>query len=188
MGRYKPVLVDRRRKPSVIRVEGDVAYVEATRGQFALIDADDVALVSGRAWNARFNCDSWRITTTWRAPGRLAYADMSTLILPRREGFVPDHRDGDPRNNRRSNLRYATPAQNQANTRSSNPLGKGVSCERGRYRANILFEKRIICLGTHATAEEAAAAYRRAAEELYGEFAYHLRPEPILPPAMEQAA
>lgn len=184
----KRVLVDRRRKPSVIRVDGDVAYVEATRGQFALIDADDVPLVEGRAWSARFQFGFWRIRTTWRVPSGLAYADMSTLILPRREGFVPDHRDGDPRNNRRSNLRYATHAQNQANTRSANPLGKGVSLSRGRYRATIGFEGRATNLGTFATSEEAAAAYRRAAEELYGEFAYHLRPEPILPPAMEQAA
>jgi hypothetical protein len=90
-----------------------------------------------------------------------------------------DHRDGNATNNRRSNLRRATPTQNSANRRRSrhNTSGyKGVSlCRRSgrRWRA-VISKKRRIHLGTFATPEAAHAAYVAAARKLFGKFA---RPE-----------
>ena len=90
-----------------------------------------------------------------------------------------DHRDGDPTNNRWSNLRRATASQNAANSRRprDNSSGyKGVFLCRGsgRWRARVGKGGRKIHLGTFDTPEAAHAAYVVAARKLYGEFA---RPE-----------
>jgi hypothetical protein len=88
-----------------------------------------------------------------------------------------DHRDGDATNNRWINLRRATPSQNIANSRRPrhNTSGyKGVSLCRGRWRAVICNNGRLVYLGTFATPEAAHAAYVAAASKLFGEFA---RPE-----------
>lgn len=87
-----------------------------------------------------------------------------------------DHRDGDGGNNRISNLRLATQAQNQANKKisSRNKCGlKGVCLDkrRGKYKAEITKGRRQKFLGYFATAADAHAAYARAAVEVHGEFA-----------------
>jgi hypothetical protein len=85
-----------------------------------------------------------------------------------------DHADGDGMNNRIVNLRPASRAQNVANRGvfKSNRLGiKGVRQEGTGFRARIRRNGRPCNLGTFATAEEAAEAYREAAVKLHGEFA-----------------
>lgn len=78
--------------------------------------------------------------------------------------------------NRWSNLRAATPAENNRNRKaqSNNALGiKGVWQHKktGRYKAIIYVDKRRIMLGTFNTPEEASEAYQRAAKEHHGTFA-----------------
>jgi HNH endonuclease/AP2 domain len=85
-----------------------------------------------------------------------------------------DHIDGDTKNNRISNLRLATSAQNNANARPwrGKLLPKGVrKTAAGRFEARISFDKRTVQLGTHTTSDEAFAAYCAAAVRFYGEFA-----------------
>jgi hypothetical protein len=89
------------------------------------------------------------------------------------EGLI-DHEDGNPSNNRWKNLREATHAQNGANVglRKDNTSGfKGVRFRYGKWRASIKTQDRRLHLGTFDTAEEACAAYHKAAEELHGDFA-----------------
>ncbi len=87
-----------------------------------------------------------------------------------------DHRDLDGLNNRWTNLRLATKAQNAANTRAprnSTTGHKGVSWSKTnrKFRAYIRAGGRQKWLGYFDTAEEASAAYQSAAAEVYGEFA-----------------
>jgi hypothetical protein len=86
-----------------------------------------------------------------------------------------DHRDGNPSNNRWSNLRRATVSQNNANRRlhRNNKCGfKGVVQNHiGRWVASIYKNGQRHHLGCFATAQEAHAAYVAAARKLFGEFA-----------------
>jgi len=85
-----------------------------------------------------------------------------------------DHIDGNKANNKISNLRAATCAQNMANRTSSalNTTGyKGVSKNAGAYVAWITVNYRQRYLGRYRTAAEAHDAYAAAALALHGEFA-----------------
>jgi len=87
---------------------------------------------------------------------------------------VVDHRDGDPSNNRWSNLRRATWSQNNANRRPQRNKTcalKGVSRARRGFRATIHKNGQLHYLGTFRTPQEAHAAYAKAAPKLHGEFA-----------------
>jgi hypothetical protein len=89
------------------------------------------------------------------------------------EGEI-DHANGDPSDNRIANLRTATRAQQNANTkmRRTNKVGlKGVCAYGTRYVAYIgVGGGKTKYLGSFATAERAHEAYLSAANEIYGEF------------------
>lgn len=85
-----------------------------------------------------------------------------------------DHIDRDVDHNHVSNLRWATTAQNGANSRKRDATRsryKGVFPMRGRFYARIYQDHKQTSLGGFATEEEAARAYDAAASERYGEFA-----------------
>lgn len=87
------------------------------------------------------------------------------------KGMQTDHVNGNKLDNRRANLRSATPAQNRANRGKTvrNKTGlKGVGTYRnGKYRA-VLGKKH---LGYFDTPEAAHNAYVEAAKEIHGDFA-----------------
>lgn len=85
-----------------------------------------------------------------------------------------DHINGIRNDNRWINLREASSSQNKANAALSakNTSGlKGVGLHRGKWRAVIRVDKRLILLGYFATPEEAHVAYCDAAKAHFGEFA-----------------
>lgn len=87
-----------------------------------------------------------------------------------------DHINGDPSDNRISNLRLATSSNQRMNSRrrSDNTSGfKGVWWEkrRGHWVAEIMHEGRRHHLGAFTTAEDAHAARIEAARRLHGTFA-----------------
>jgi hypothetical protein len=91
-------------------------------------------------------------------------------------GMVIDHINGDPWDNRLSNLRLATQSQNLANSERpiTNTTGfKGVSLDRrsGKFTAHIKSNRKTTYLGLFATAKEAHAAYCKKSIEINGEFA-----------------
>jgi hypothetical protein len=86
-----------------------------------------------------------------------------------------DHANGNPRDNRWENLRAATPSQNGYNKakNSNNTSGyKGAYFHKpsGRWHSGIRINGKAKYLGHFATAEEAHAAYVKAATEMHREF------------------
>jgi len=149
--------------------------IPITQGFVAIISACDYELVS------RFR---WRILKT----GATNYAQsggghgkesilMHRLILGHCvDGKVCDHRDGNGLNNKRSNLRPATHAQNIANSKRRIATSKyrGVSwCkDRNKWMANIFINGKTVNLGRYSTELQAWAAYLKAAKKRYGQFVY----------------
>jgi hypothetical protein len=110
--------------------------------------------------------------------GKMFY--VHRIVFALHFGFMPDrvdHRDGDKRNNRPSNLRECTQAENTCN-RGKTEAGfssqfKGVHFEAQtqKWRAEIKKNGKQRKLGRFDTEEEAAEAYNEAAKVTHGEFA-----------------
>lgn len=106
------------RKGNTIRIEGEIAYVELTKGQTAIIDAVDVPLIAQRTWYAVKN---YAVQGYYAKASRFVdEAGPRTLYMHRFLMTPPDdrhvdHRNHDTLDNRRSNLRVVTEWQNHVN-------------------------------------------------------------------------
>lgn len=88
--------------------------------------------------------------------------------------IIVDHKNQNGLDNQRSNLRYATYAQNLQNRRKhkvGSSKFKGVSLKHGRWCARLTKNGCTIQLGDFDTPEKAAKAYNEAAIRYFGEFA-----------------
>lgn len=103
---------------------------------------------------------------------RIIYERMiQRSLLP---SEIVDHRNGNPLDNRRENLRLTDKAGNcqNAKRRKDNGIGlKGVSKNHTKWMARIQVRSKYVYLGNFATPELAHKAYCEAAKELHGEFA-----------------
>lgn len=164
-----------------IRIEGDVAYVTLTKCYVAVIDAADVPLVEGFNWSAMVKVRPDGLVKTvyaYRADysgekQRAVYLHRTIMGEP--EGFDVDHRDRDGLNNRRDNLRSATPAQNNQNRGKSanNTSGyKGVAWHKreSKWHVSIAKDRKRHYLGLFNCPTAAHFAYVKASRELHGEF------------------
>lgn len=143
-----------------------------SRGMQAIVDAADYPIVASRKWSAiPTNGDGWRAGCCVRADGRKTTQFMHTLLT----GWpLVDHINGNGLDNRRHNLRPATPAQNSFNAKSQGGASKfkGVCRSRlNRWRSKIQHQRQTIYLGTFADEAAAAHAYDAAARRLFGKFA-----------------
>lgn len=145
------------------------AIVPISRGLQAQVDEDDLPLVEGLRWTAAPSSQG-KFYAMRTENKRTVY--MHRLILGAKRGEVVDHINGDTLDNRRSNLRIGTLADNAVNRRYESASGyRGVFKEKSRWRAHIYRGGKKHCLGHFLTAEEAARAYDQAALVLHGEFA-----------------
>ena len=159
-----------------IRIEGDVAFVPLTRGLEAVIDAADAAFVGQWNWCARVSrghAYAGRAGSKKLGETKIKLLHRELLRAP--DNLFVDHASGDGLDDRRQNLRLATPTQNHRNQRTSkaNTSGaKGVSWHKriGRWAANISVDGKSLHLGYYDTKELAQAAYAAASAEHHGEF------------------
>lgn len=161
--------------------------ITLTRGLVAVVDDEDYALVAQFKWFAVKSKEThyaarWLRTSTGpryqhtAGGSRRQLQHMHSFILGTAPGTWSDHRDGNGLNNRRNNLRPATPSQNGANRRKVSGKSsrfKGVTLlSSGKWRALITVKGKRKYLGDNFISEElAAAAYDRAASAAFGEFA-----------------
>lgn len=101
---------------------------------------------------------------------------LHNFLMPAPEGMVCDHINRDKHDNRRRNLRYATPQENSRNrskarNNTTGFIGVCWHIRKKKYVAQIKVDNRTINLGCFDSAEEAARVRDRAALFYFGEFA-----------------
>ena len=164
--------------PTMTSPWGSYRTIELTKGQVTIVDDVDYDWLNQWLWHADWNADvkSFYACRTERINGKYDKIRMHRFILGL---YCGDARQGDHANrntldNRRSNLRIASHSQNTCNRRlpSHSSSGfRGVTPDRGLWKAVITFEGRKHFLGRFQTKELAHAAYCEAAQQLHGEFA-----------------
>lgn len=159
-----------------MRVEGDVAYVRLSQGLEAIIDASDAELIGAFNWFAMPRPHTnYAFANKEKANGKRCALLMHRLIMGESSNLFVDHINRNGLDNRRCNLRFATPQQNCANstTRRDNKSGvKGVGWrkDRQKWRAQITVNGRSKSLGHYDTRDEAANAYKAAARKICPDF------------------
>lgn len=146
--------------------------IELTRGAVAVIDDDDYALVAAYNWHLWLSdIQCYAVTTLTDEEGRFDLR-MHNLIMQPPPGLFVDHINRCTLDNRRSNLRIATHAQNMSNRVFNRTGFRGVyETAQGRWRTTIRHNGELLQLGTYDTAEEAARVWDAKAKELRGQFA-----------------
>ncbi len=141
----------------------NVAYIPLDKDILMIVDLDDVPILLEYTWDDRQGRP--------RGYKKGVVRQASQLVIGGGEGFI-DHKNGDPLDNRKQNLRWCKPSQNSMNKpkQSNNKSGwKGVSWRKDRSQWRVCCQRKDI--GCFNCVYDAATAYNFAAAELHGEFA-----------------
>lgn len=165
--------------------------INLTKGYAALVDDADYELLSKFKWFANVHKSGY-VCAIKNKTIDSPYIKMHRLILGvTNRSVLVDHKDGNPLNNQRSNLRLCNDSQSACNVRSAkNSTSKYLGVSRHTailnrktkksgtktyvykaWRATIFKDYKQISIGRFKTEIEAALAYNEAAKRIHGEFA-----------------
>lgn len=141
------------------------------KGKFVLVDEEDFTELSKYKWYGRLHKGKYLY-----AARDLATIRMHRVITDAPKGMVVDHINHDTLDNRKTNLRVCTNAENSRNSH----VKKTVSGYKGVYpvtrsnswQAVVTVGYKRVYLGIFGTREEAAIAYNKSALEHHGRFAH----------------
>ncbi|MDO8725632.1 MAG: AP2 domain-containing protein [Candidatus Methanoperedens sp.] len=157
-----------------VQSEKNFVLVPLANGRgFAKVSPEDLDKVKDYKWSF---CNGYALTTIY-IPYKKTIR-MHRLIIDSPNGVYVDHINRDTLDNRRSNLRLATPSQSRANT--SGQRTRHISKYKGvryysrtkRWVSSICANRKRIFLGSYDLQEDAARAYDSAALYFFGEYAY----------------
>ena len=154
--------------------------IPLTRGQVAIVDADDFEWLSQLQWHAHWSHTSKHYYARTYTDEIVSYGrkleSMHRLIMKAKPWEIVDHINGNGLDNRKENLRIVTKRENSINskTQSNNTSGvKGVAFDKSRNKwiVQIMIDKKSKNLGRFDNFEDAVQARKDAEKLYYGEFA-----------------
>lgn len=142
----------------------DYKFIPMPSGELVIVDNDDFNEVKDINWRGA--------GSNGKYADNPSYGRMHRYIMNAPDDMVVDHINGNPLDNRKSNLRICTHHQNLMNRSANNTSNyKGVRPSKNSWSSRITYNCKEYHLGTFSTEEEAARAYDAKARELFGEFA-----------------
>jgi hypothetical protein len=130
--------------------------IALSRGLFAIVDAEDFEALSQHKWYAHSTAKGARMYAARRVGNGRAY--MHRVIMGKPEVGDIDHINGNPLDNRRSNLRIVTRAENCRNTSRNAGSGATYDITTGKWMSLANWDGTRYMLGRYATKAEAMAA------------------------------
>lgn len=154
--------------------------VPLSKGYSAIIDKEDAKKVLQYKWTAREFVRKGKVVYVYgyrfdRTGEKPISVMLHRFITNAPKGMVVDHINGVTLDNRRTNLRICTDAENRRNMGrpAHNTSGyKGVTWDKRteRWVSQIAFKGEYYFLGRYDSPIEAARKYDSAARRLHGEF------------------
>jgi hypothetical protein len=150
--------------------------IQITQGQVTLVDDEDYEYLNQWKWRTTYNKSSDTFyalrTSTDNKTHKTIY--MHRLLLDNPDCYV-DHINHNTLDNRKENLRLASPSESARNRRimKSNSSGyKGVSWNKNarKWVSSIYVDRKCIHLGYFENIEDANIAYRNAAKKYHKDF------------------
>lgn len=154
-----------------IYIIGDVGICFMNSGEYFWFDVADIELIESHQWCTQFgyaytHCVVDGKQTTYRLI-RMLFDLPPSSRLP-----VVDHINGDIRDNRRSNLRLCSTAEN---VRHRHGVKGWYLDKSGKYFSRVRVDGKIIHLGMFLTKAEARDAYIEASKKYHGDFGAYER-------------
>jgi hypothetical protein len=148
--------------------------IPLTRGMIAMVDDEDYESLTVTSW-----CISSKGYAKRQTKGRTITMHRQIMkLINSPSSICVDHKDGNPLNNCKENLRICTHSENQRNrakkhkSKMSSPY-KGVSWDNTnkKWMVMVNVSGKSTNLGRYANEIEAARVYNEFALKNYGEFA-----------------
>ena len=169
------------RQPRTIWIENGLCHIPLTKGYVAIADEGDFSLICGAPWRVNLAAGVYAVRhdpvlfEVTKDRGR-SIIGMHRLLMGQPCGLVVDHINGNTLDNRRTNLRAITAAQNAKNLAMNRNNKSGVSGvswhpEKNAWAAAIWVGGKNIHLGTFKDIELARLARAEAEVKYFGEFA-----------------
>jgi len=163
--------LDTYKSKNTYRFVDDYVVLQTTKGQDFFVDVVDLELTQTRTW-----CISKTGYLVATLKGKTIKLHRYLLGLKNPSDIV-DHINGNPLDNRRSNLRICVQSENSKNSKLSinNTLGyPGIKITpTGKYYTRITVDYKEIYLGTFDNLQDAIKVRKLAEDKYYGEFAFN---------------
>lgn len=154
------------------RIDGNTVYVTLAGkkdNSVMLCDLEDWEQLKDYLWY-RGKSGGYAVTNITVGKKHLV-VKFHQVIMGQKKGFLIDHINRNPLDNRKENLRFVAPVANLINKGLSDKNKSGCKCvswrkDSNRWRATINLNGKQINLGNYLSKEDAIKA-RKAAEEKY---------------------
>ena len=145
--------------------------IPLTRGKYAIVDPDDYKRLNKYTWHASGGGE--KLYAKRVKKNRSVSMHREIITVP--GDLVVDHINHNRLDNRKANLRPATPAQNSWNRlikkRGNRFRGVDWDKKEKKWRTRLTHNRSRITMGYFDDELEAARTYDEAAKKLHGEFA-----------------
>lgn len=155
-------------------VSGNIIYIYTNKGEKIIIDYEEYEKVKPYCWWVN---NSGYVSTTLHYYRKNILLHRLIMNVLDDSDVIVDHKNGNPLDNRKSNLRLCSRAENSYNKKiqpynTSGVAGVYWNTEKGKWCAHIGYKNKNINLGYFRCKEDAIKARKEAENKYFGEFSY----------------